>query len=493
MKKTKLTRSLLAACSIVALSVVLSGCLHSSDDTAETEPPVEPTEPVDPGPTDEEIAAATKAAGTKRAAIEAEASQGPNQTPINDDAGLGGSAADGTAVDTYSLAISRDRSGTKITIDDTAMAGDDDPKFAQTMDLGDGLTRHERDNGEGVVEVVMVSTDIEAPTGVAFAMWDNNLDATDTLPQALNARDLDDAVDADGDGTATNDFTALTVAQDAATYMLVASASFVPGAGATTQLTFDDDDTTTAGMDEAAEVAGTYNGAMGTYRCNGTADCTVTVNAMGAVTAMSAGWVFTPDAGATSDQPDYDYLHYGFWLKKTTKDGETTYNEVETFAGSSTTASGSVAAVVGTATYSGGAAGVYVHSVINPDGSEASATSGHFTADAELTANFGGPDVAVNDQFMISGTIDNFALSGHDEGPGWSVSLEDGGDTDNIADGTGTFSGVAKGGGADGSYSGTFHGTADADNQPHTAVGEFNANFANGTVAGGFGARIDEE
>ena len=32
MKKTKLTRSLLAACSIVALSVVLSGCLHSSGD-----------------------------------------------------------------------------------------------------------------------------------------------------------------------------------------------------------------------------------------------------------------------------------------------------------------------------------------------------------------------------------------------------------------------------------------------------------------------------
>ena len=32
MKKTKLTRGLLAACSIVALSVVLSGCLHSGDD-----------------------------------------------------------------------------------------------------------------------------------------------------------------------------------------------------------------------------------------------------------------------------------------------------------------------------------------------------------------------------------------------------------------------------------------------------------------------------
>ncbi len=48
MKKTKLTRSLLAACSIVALSVVLSGCLHSSDDTTTTETPTTPTEPPPP-------------------------------------------------------------------------------------------------------------------------------------------------------------------------------------------------------------------------------------------------------------------------------------------------------------------------------------------------------------------------------------------------------------------------------------------------------------
>ena len=47
---------------------------------------------------------------------------------------------------------------------------------------------------------------------------------------------------------------------------------------------------------------------------------------------MALGWIFTPDAGATSDVADADYLHYGFWLKKTTKDGATTYNEVETFA-----------------------------------------------------------------------------------------------------------------------------------------------------------------
>ena len=38
MKKTKVTRSLLAACSIVALSAVMYGCVHDGDDP----PPVDP-------------------------------------------------------------------------------------------------------------------------------------------------------------------------------------------------------------------------------------------------------------------------------------------------------------------------------------------------------------------------------------------------------------------------------------------------------------------
>ena len=45
--------------------------------------------------------------------------------------------------------------------------------------------------------------------------------------------------------------------------------------------------------------------------------------------------------GHDLDVADADYLHYGFWLKKTTDaDGAVTYNEVETFAGSSLPQSG---------------------------------------------------------------------------------------------------------------------------------------------------------
>ena len=55
MKKTKLTRSLLAACSIVALSAVMYGCAHDS------------------GPSQDEFDAAAAAAATAAAADEADA------------------------------------------------------------------------------------------------------------------------------------------------------------------------------------------------------------------------------------------------------------------------------------------------------------------------------------------------------------------------------------------------------------------------------------
>ena len=453
-----------------------------------------------PGPSEEEIAAATKAAGTKRAAIMAESSQGPGQTPTNDDAGLGGSASDGTAVDTYSMTIERDSDGTTVKITDSANAGDDDPKFAQTMDLGGGTTMHSRameadDDGNVVEEVVMVSTDIEAPKATAFAM---------VTGQALNARDLDTGVDADDDGDMTNDYTALTliaVGADGANLSKVMAAAFDPVANVPSK-SFAIDDATTTSMDEAFETSGTYNGASGTYRCNGTVACTATY-ADGKLASLTGDWVFTPDAGATSDVPDADFLHYGFWLKKTTDDdGVVTYNEVETFADSEATATPSTTNITGKATYSGGALGVYVHSVTKPDGTEASATSGHFTADAELTAYFGqvlsDPDdpsspgtIAPNLLNKISGTINNFMLSGHDQGPGWSVTLEPSAITPADAS---VAPGVAKGGGDEGSYSATFHGGDDTSGsavQPTSVVGEFNAFFSNGSVAGAFGATKD--
>ena len=62
-----------------------------------------------------------------------------------------------------------------------------------------------------------------------------------------------------------------------------------------------EDDTSTTNVDETAPgkmVRGTFNGAMGTYQCVTTANCTVEVDAKGVVSAVSAtSWVFMPDDG----------------------------------------------------------------------------------------------------------------------------------------------------------------------------------------------------
>ncbi len=77
-------------------------------------------------------------------------------------------------------------------------------------------------------------------------------------------------------------------------------------------------------------------GLMGTYRCTAMPTCTITVDANGQGQCVSDELGLHSRYGvATSTCPTTDYLHYGFWLKKTDADGAVTYNEVETFAGSS--------------------------------------------------------------------------------------------------------------------------------------------------------------
>ena len=88
MKKTKLTRSLMAACSIVALSAVMYGCVHSGDDEPAATPPATP-DPMEPEVDELGDAQAAAAAAAAAAAV---ASTGDPA----DDASLGaaGSAAD---------------------------------------------------------------------------------------------------------------------------------------------------------------------------------------------------------------------------------------------------------------------------------------------------------------------------------------------------------------------------------------------------------------
>ena len=623
-KKTPLTRSLLAACSIVALSVALSGCLHSSDDEPATEAPADdtmmPEEPVDmdgdgvadaddafPNNPDEtmdsdmdgvgdnadafpndatethdsdgdgvgdnadafpndatethdsdgdgvgdnaQAAAEARASATKQAASVAMALATEAMQVVTGgeagtdgeggaDAGLGGSARhddDDTADEVYSddvygFEISRDRTGTTVEI--TVLGGPDerDDQTFMSVPAGfqDGITYHYRADADGMPtgEAAMVMTDIEAPTPTPF-----------TTVYPLTTYDLNENVDGpDPDVVVANDWTAITLAavavdaQDKSGLANIMSSAFAAAPDPDgVLLTFVDDDTNTADVDEAAEVRGSYDGAMGTYRCDGTADCSVNLDPMGAITAISVGWIFIPDAGVTVDVPDAEYLSYGFWANaEGLEDGSLNFTEIETFAmahgmdesDDGNTAAGGIGSVTGTATYMGGSLGMYVHNVLDEDGDIVSATSGHFEADVELNASFGGNAVAPNNRFTISGMIDNFRLY-HGEENDWAVAL-------NLADFSGrgdetpprlpgmgapgtahvnTFSGTTTGDmAADaGSWNGTFWGaagsaidhdednTTDAINQAPSAVtGEFGASFTDGMVAGGFGATIDDD
>jgi hypothetical protein len=475
-------------------------------------------------PTEAEIAVAaqkTKDAGTKAKAIGVEATATVNAGLGGND-GLGADGQPGGTDDTHSLTIKRPRSGTTIEIADSTMTGDDDPKFVeQDVDLGEvsdfARTMHRRINsdtsdeedGSKVEEVVIVATDIDPPTATPFAM-----------EHPLDARDLDEDVNADDMGSTTDDWTALTVAAgaDDVNLPLIMASKFSAGTEAT--LTFKRDDNTTSDMDEAFETDGTYDGAEGTYRCNADSGdgCTVDIDEDGKISGIGAGWVFTPDSGETVDVADANYLSYGVWLQRTKdEDGVvTSYDEVETFTmanGHPETGDSDLADVEGTAIYTGGATGVYVKNVLDDQGNITSATSGQFKAAVTLNASFGGGNVAANDQFTIGGSITGFDLE-HDEENDWEVSLgltdlsggraDDGnpGESGPGSSHNNVFSGVATGDStaAAGTYNGTFYGSsADFDHdddattdpinpRPVAVLGEFNANFTDGTTAGAYGA-----
>lgn len=435
--------------------------------------------------------AKTKEADTKLAQITMEAEQANSA-----DAGLGGSDATiGTAEDNYSLEI--EYGSTTVTVH--GATDDDDVEFV-SMDLGGGLTMNTRDieaveadpdaspavvAADAMQEVAMVMTDIEAPTPTAFD----------------DVHELD--VRADGE-TATLTMPADALNVVAADLGHVKASAFTAPAGTvgTTVLSFQQAvaDNANTMEDEslaAAEIMGTYEGAMGTYKCAADgAACTVTVDNKGTVSAVSNpnDWIFIPATGAEVDVADTDYLYYGFWLKRSTDAKDVvTYNEVETFAGAMGHED-SAGNVTGSASYSGDAVGVYVHHRHSEGGGKiASSTAGHFTADASLKAYFGQPAVPDNNippnmVNTVTGTISKFMLSGGETND-WSVALE--GMIDLAGGDERDFTGTAKGGSGDGDLEGNFYGE-DAE-LPVAATGEFNAGFSNGAVAGAFGVNVDEE
>ncbi len=256
-------------------------------------------------------------------------------------------------------------------------------------------------------------------------------------------------------------------------------------------------------VDKKNEFSGTFAGIPGTYICGNAEGCTAHGNTKGRLIELSANWSFQPtETGAQSKvqdvKVDVDYLSYGYWLQETTKpDGSITYG-VNTFAAGSMLFAGNsygdaMAVLEDTATYNGKATGMYAFKEF-VDGTGVPTAAGQFQADANLTASFGGNNVAVNDQFTIRGTIDNFVdEAGEDiSGGGWSVRLGKSGSFENANEFGGTTTG-------DGSWNASFYGPQVTDNMatddmeqktgyPTGVAGEFNAHLGNGHVIGAFGA-----
>ncbi|MCE2476158.1 MAG: hypothetical protein J4F47_11545 [Alphaproteobacteria bacterium] len=173
-------------------------------------------------------------------------------------------------------------------------------------------------------------------------------------------------------------------------------------------------------IDVGETFTGEYFGAPGQFQCiaggpTGEScalarndDGTVGVNNTGTATAVASTgrWSFTPDDGAMITVPDQDWMAYGAWLTTPDDTGGTHrlgvfFNGMDTWTPATDSLDATNAAGLrGSATYSGGAAGVYV------DGP----ASGLFTARAMLTAVFDADMDGVDDadEYMISGRIDDF-------------------------------------------------------------------------------------
>ena len=252
--------------------------------------------------------------------------------------------------------------------------------------------------------------------------------------------------------------------------------------------------------EEDLSFLGTFHGVAGTYECT-TPPCTVSAANDGIISSAGDTWTFTPDSDLAGeimiDLPDTDHLYFGWWLKEPTE-AEGTY-AFRTFSGGTVPfavgnkfTSGNNDELLGTASYRGRAAGQYVTKDFS-GGVLSGGSAGVFTATASLTANFGGDDIAVNDQFNIRGSVTEFRDVERDRSlEGWSVTLN----KVDLTPGSASFGGTAGdtttatlgGVTGPGTWEGAFFGNARADGKPGSVAGVFDAHLPAAHISGGFGA-----
>ena len=253
---------------------------------------------------------------------------------------------------------------------------------------------------------------------------------------------------------------------------LITSSHFpTPGRTATIPLTIDstDDDND----DMTAKLRGSFDGASGTFQCSGGA-CTVRNTGGGYV--LDGTWTFRTSKTSRVNVPDEEFMHFGWWRKKTNETGAFTYGPISGVGGSAVSGNG-FTTLEGSATYEGPAIGQYA--IYQPLGTQSN--HGAFKATARFTANF--------DTERLSGSV-----SGFDVSSGWSLTLQE----TSMANGTvsqGDVSWTIDGNIQDGgNWNGAFHSEIDPymDHIPDGLAGEFNAAYGDtdnpvGRLVGAFG------
>ena len=394
----------------------------------------------------------------------------------------------------FMVATERTRAdGTTVTVTDPGdeVEVDDDEKLDASTTTAPYLaaswigSKHERTDDDGVEEVVTVYTDIanagDEPFNTYYADSDK-LGVTGNLSGGVLNINEEQAKEAGEAG-------------------LLSSPHFARSGNQIITYPADDPDTDDVDESDARMFAGMFHGIPGEYTCAGNT-CTSTADKDGNLLTLVGEWSFDPDTAPEGKPhmvfgvtPDPDHIHFGYWLQTTPgEDEEPTTYAFNTFVGGADTfEAGSFGNLEGQAEYEGNAAGIYVRKTLKSTGEVASAVTGEFQADADLTAYFGGADVRASNHYRIEGTVTNF-MDGGTELAGWSVKLEKHDFTNNPTDSA--FAGgttVGSEGVDKGAWSGTFFGPEADGAMPSAVAGEFNAHFTNGHVAGAYGTAIVEE
>ena len=252
--------------------------------------------------------------------------------------------------------------------------------------------------------------------------------------------------------------------------------------------------------EEELSFPGTFHGVAGTYECT-ISPCTVSTADDGMISSTGGPWTFTPDSDLAGevmiDLPDTNYLYFWWWLQEPTEaEGSYAFRAFSggtvPFAVGSEFTSGNNDGLLGTASYRGRAAGQYVTEDFS-GGVLSGGTAGVFTATASLTANFGGDDIALNDQFYIRGSVTEFRDVERNRAlEGWRITLN----KVDLAPGSASFGGTAGdtttatlgGVTGTGTWAGAFFGNARADRKPGAVAGVFDAHLPAAHIAAGFGA-----